>query len=177
MNSLCRTVRRSNLRRCDETCLNRFNLPIGFHGTPEAFDRFEMFSLGVHFSTGWRVAQQFAGGPDGWIIAARLSIRRPLRMPDLATWEVRDLVANALDRGGLTVTQADALDALITEARYDDGDFHRALATNGFDSIVYDNRVEGGGDSFIVFHPRHIRVLERRRIGQNQFRPKSERMR
>ena len=97
------------------------------HGTPCAFERFEVFSLGVHFTSNRAVAATFADGPRGGIIAARLLIRRPLRLTDLGTWEVRDLVANALARGGLTERQAAELHDAISSATYDDGDFHAAL--------------------------------------------------
>ena len=136
-----------------------------FHGTADDFDRFEVFGLGVHFTSDRKVAGKFTGGRDGWIVAARLSICRPLRLPDLGTWEVHDVVANALDRGGLDAGQATALREAISNATYDDRDFHAALATNGFDSLVYDNRVEGGGDSYVVFCARQIRMVERLRPG------------
>lgn len=139
--------------------------PLVFHGTSDNFERFEVFGLGVHFTSDRRMAEKFTGGRDGWIVAARLSICRPLRLPDLGTWEVRDVVANALDRGGLDVSQAAALHEAISNATYDDQDFHAALAANGFDSLVYDNRVEGGGDSYVVFRAKQIRMVERFRPG------------
>lgn len=152
---------KSKSRAHDETLAGR-GVPLVYHGTPATFADFEIFSLGVHFSSQRSVAEEFAG-VDGWVIAARLAIRRPLRLPDLGTWEVRDLVANALDRHGLTEEQAGALHDLISRCRYDDTDFHAFLAANGFDGLVYANRVEGGGDSYVAFHSRQIRVLGRLR--------------
>jgi len=75
------------------------------------------------------------------------------------------VVANALDRGGLDAGQAAGLREAISNASYDDRDFHAALAANGFDSLVYDNRVEGGGDSYVVFRAKQIRIVERARAG------------
>ncbi len=139
--------------------------PLVFHGTPDDFECFEIFGLGVHFTVDRAVAEKFAGGREGRIVAARLLVRRPLRVPDLATWGVHDVVANTLDRGGLDPRQAAALHASISNATYDDRDLHAALAVHGFDSLVYDNRVEGGGDSYVVFRKEQIRVVARFRPG------------
>lgn len=139
--------------------------PIVFHGTPDDFERFEIFGLGVHFTVDRTVAEKFARGPDGWIVAAQLLIRRPLRVPDLAMWGVHDVVINARERGGLTDEQATDLQAAIAVATYDDRDLHAALAAHGFDSLVYNNRVEGGSDSYVVFRKKQIRVVARFRPG------------
>lgn len=86
---------------------------------------------------------------------ANLSIKNPIRLEDLGTWSAHSLcLALNLDSRSMTevlsMGSEDAYKRLI-----------KIIESNGYDGIIYNNKVEGRGDSYIVFHPEQIELINK----------------
>lgn len=134
-----------------------------FHGTSaRSFTKFDTSAEGVHFGTSDQAAARLerARGRGGRpkIISAYLSIQSPLRLHDIGVWNNFNNLHRELSvKGHITPAQAD----IVWEAwqRTDEAGWKAikdVLADNGYDGIVYDNDVEGVGESFIAFHATQI---------------------
>jgi len=151
-----------------------------YHGTDGAFDTFERTDdVGFHFGPlktankrvlhiagigapayqGWRGAFNAAkaAGLDlaegSNLIPAYLKIEKPLRLPDLFTWDPDDVLLQLAERG--IISDGEANTNPIVDREY----VRDALAKKGYDGIVYKNVSEGGGDSYIVFDPSKIKSV------------------
>jgi hypothetical protein len=118
---------------------------------------------------------------DGLIMVVELDINSPLRIEEErgGSWQPEVIVGSIIE--GLNpdwVTEEEKNrfwdDELIVDR---DGDpiwghsrhevaeqkvwLTKWLESKGFDSIVYGNKFEGGGDSYIVFHPEQIRIMKK----------------
>lgn len=131
-----------------------------YHGT-DAEEDFAEFAVtedvGFHFgSPGAANARllQIRAFEHARIIPVFLSIRAPLRLPDLACWEPGDVVV-ALAEAGILSNRG------VRECRdagfFGETEFRRALEKKGYDGVVYLNSTEGGGDSFIALRSEQIR--------------------
>ena len=145
--------------------VDRDGIPLTvYHGTiaPD-FDAFRKTSeLGFHFGSqksanrrlqtfDYPAAKTPKSAPR--IIPAYLSIKNPLRLPDLNTWEPQEVLWHLSgDPGILTEDQAYALEDRATH-----GMIRKLITKAGYDGIVYWNKLEGGGDSYIAFHPNQIK--------------------
>lgn len=142
-----------------------------YHGTSgRHFRAFDTSGEGVHFGTReqaeGRLRGKTPGGGRPKIIAAHIRLANPLRLPDIGTWNHFQNLHRELSVGGhITDQEADAAwdawqrsDAEGWEA------LKRALEANGHDGIVYENELEGPGESYIVFRPNQIRIVHRERL-------------
>jgi hypothetical protein len=133
-----------------------------YHGTDaedfQTFDRSD--DIGFHFADQPEVADtrlQQMGAHDAdaegspRVIPAYLSIKNPLRLSDLHTWDPRAVINELHDRGLLT--DAEALGDHVVDREF----VKDALDRHGYDGIVYKNETEGGGDSYIALDPRQIK--------------------
>ncbi len=121
--------------------------------------------IGFHFGTretamarALQVRDGSAAGPDERLIVARLDVVKPLELPDLGDWNPR-AVTSALQEAGVLSDDFDDEDALI-----DLPFVGHVLGLSGFDSIIYENRTEEGGLSWIVFDPTHIFIAAREHL-------------
>jgi hypothetical protein len=148
---------------------------LGFHfGTKaQALHRFagagdeELGLTDVYYVLGSSVLQRTVPAFPR-IMAFYLSVQNPLRMPDLGGWEP-EAVAEELVRQGLSspslvkrVGQAyrsgddtDVGELLATQRAY--ALLHDELRRLGVDGIVYANKIEGKGDSWMVFRPEQVK--------------------
>jgi hypothetical protein len=85
-----------------------------------------------------------------------LRARRPLRLDDPTQWTPAR-VADALHERGL-ITLWEARRIIRSPDPHDPGwyPFLRKWVDRGYDCVVYRNRWEGGGDSYVVWHPEQI---------------------
>ena len=74
-----------------------------------------------------------------------------MRLPDLHTWGPDDVLDALVQAGVVDSETAQSVGTVDRETVRD------LLAAKGYDSIVYPNATEGGGDSWIVFDPDRIR--------------------
>ena len=97
-------------------------------------------------------------------MALYLSIKNPIRLPDLGTWNVWDIV-RALPDGTLSAPEKAAI--MDADDRY--AQLRNTLLDKGIDGVVYSNAVEDkGSDSYIAFDATQIKSA----IGNNgQFDP------
>lgn len=126
-----------------------------YHGTDAEFDTFEFTEdIGFHFGSAETAATRILQAQmedDGITLAVYLRLRNPLRLPDLHTWSPRSVVSALLDAGVISEDQADAADVIDREQ------VASWLADKGYDSIVYRNETEAGGDSWIAMEPEQIK--------------------
>ena len=190
----------------DSKVVNKDGSPkVVYHGTdaPEDFNTFEHTEdIGFHFgSAAVANARAAASGPvveetarnggplehqaNRRVIPVYLSIKNPLRLPDMGTWEAND-VLDALEEEGIlpipTPEEAHPGFGYNDDVLVDREFVAKALAKHGYDGIVYLNRGEGVGnvdvsdiplelgaddafkkrvtsaeDSYIAFHPEQIK--------------------
>jgi len=151
-----------------------------YHGTRSDFDIFKTdsyVSLGSHFGTQGQANYILSNPeyPGAKILPCYLSIQNPLRLPDAPGdewhWDyiVPKLRAVGIDPGRRPRIGYEA----YVKTRRDQQDCERemivfAIEDAGYDGIVYDNAVEGKGDSWIIFHPNQVKSA----IGNNgEFSP------
>lgn len=149
-----------------------------FHVTAAEFDRFKPVShfgsalaVSRHADRAWRYGRD---GEDVRVVAAWLDIKRPLRIADDGQMSVVWMVAAARAAGALTLPEAaavlgvgagdfDAGGSLLPgrikiEAFEVEEAFAAALLDKGWDGLVYANRVEGGGDSWVTLRADQVHV-------------------
>lgn len=142
-----------------------------YHGTTAQFDSFSESGLGPHFTTNKEVARKFGNAENGRVIEATIDIKNPVRVTDFGGSHNNAAgVAKGLENDGVLPPGyvGDAfyerlmkgVDSPNEEARqrvYDENNARElsrikdVLKSKGYDGIVYDNKMEGGGDSYIVF--------------------------
>ena len=124
------------------------------HGTWFNFSEFEdSEDIGFHFGSSEAANARLkswqdddGSGTDGAnVMPVYLAITNPLRLPDLHTWDSDDVAAALRGAGLITDVEADEL------AEFNDRVLvAKILKAHGYDGIVYDNKTEGGGDSYIA---------------------------
>lgn len=121
---------------------------IVYHGTPAKFDAFSwqyvIGQLGFHVGT-WSQAKNVGGR----ILRLYASIQNPLRLPDLGDWRGSEVV-EAINKAAGTSIRRTAGDREII----------MALSKAGYDGIVYSNKFEGEGDSYIAFSPTQLKSID-----------------
>lgn len=156
-----------------------------WHATDKAFERFDpdRSGLGTHFGT-YRAAKGRATAisrirreykrPTGeWRVTKyKVFVTNPLRTHDFGTWDTEPDVEHHLMRLGLMTPQ----ELPITRRLPDMAAFWRwvrnRIEAAGYDSIVYNNRVEDQGkDSYVIWRddqieyaPQPIANPSRRRV-------------
>jgi len=123
-----------------------------YHGSDADFNTFDRAKtsgqMGFHLGSEDQ-AKAFSDNPKAY----HVSIKNPLRLPDLGGWQgqhAADAVGEALGKKVHTTSDR-GLRALIEQA--------------GYDGVVYENRHEESGDnppqdSYIAFHPSQIKSVD-----------------
>lgn len=149
----------------DSKVVDRWGGPlIVYHGTTaKAFNIFNTDNEGAHFGTRAQAESRSDrnGGRGGRrkAIAAYLKIENPLRLPDLGVWGNFDNVRSYLSVNNI-ITDAEADSTWNAWQQSDKAGWDAlkaALAAHGYDGIVYENEVEGRGDSYIALRPTQIK--------------------
>ncbi len=151
-----------------------------YHGTRSMFDRFSLpeelsdeGDLGIHFGNprqaGHRALYDWdpskgdvlTAEPGANIRPVYLDVKKPLRMYDAVVWTPRRVALGLFERRLMTRDEMQKFTrsrAVPTKEWYHSS--HRLLRKwiedRGYDSVVYRNEYEGGGDSYIVWHPEQI---------------------
>ena len=132
--------------------------------------------LGAHFSAVKNVAKGFAGGwyqigkkgRNPVVITAQLTFQNPMRVSENDLQEyINDLREYLDELAGSGMGQEWAVKDHVQIAR----EVKDAIEADGYDSIIYDNEVEGG-ISYIAFHPSQIRVLKVEKASSPLLQPK-----
>lgn len=127
---------------------------IFYHGTDKEFDEFEPQGLGIHFGTEAQAKER-----GSRIVQAKLDVKNPFRMDDVGSdYDVARLADELVDAGLITKEEKASLQKDGTPE-----DIVSILKNNGYDSIVYKNRVENRGtpeDSYIVFDKSQIEAAK-----------------
>ena len=123
------------------------------------FSEFEMSpttELGAHFGTKQQ-AERF-GTPFQFFI----SVTNPLRMKDLGGWQASKVIKEAKKSGvDLFALKSDKTEFLSIESSKEQNAWVRnKLLSLGYDGIVYNNEVEGKGDSYIILNPQSAKSAE-----------------
>lgn len=162
-----------------------------YHGTDRDFKHFRVRDLGYHFGTleqAERVLhgktafpRDYIGGEN--IRPVYLAIKNPLRTTDAANWESPVAVINAIPDDALPENIWKKLDVIsgqeVTTRREINSairEIRNLLESAGYDGVVYKNKVEGKGDSWIAFHSSQIKsaIVERQAfsaVGQTFYSP------
>ena len=142
-----------------------------FHGTLADFDIFERGDIGFHFGTleqaQKRIDKNLSEAKKGKprIIEAYINIKNPVYLPlDKMQWDAfttsyqlyvhkiitEEQLNNILEKKGAILGgyNSEASQAL-----------RKLLSDKGYDGIVYNNRFEGEGVSFIAFEPNQIKYV------------------
>lgn len=139
-----------------------------YHATAEQFDQFQT-TTDIGFHLGSRTTAESRQQDlvelygkkesDTRIIEADVQIKNPIRLQDAGRWD-SEAIAYALETAGL-ITEADI--EVYAEKTHEE---LRAFLQNlGYDGIVYENEMEGGGDSFVAFSADQIQI--RNSLGNN----------
>ena len=141
-----------------------------YHGTVSEFEQFKFSGIGIHFGNR-KQAEERASSKLEWhnarIIAADVSIKRPLRVDDVGLWQIPKFVVDGLLRTG--VWAKGDFDGISQSFDDDLPAREKALLqikemvqSKGYDGIVYNNTGErpAKGDSFIAFEPHQVKITD-----------------
>lgn len=141
-----------------------YNVGPVWHGSTATFEQFQKSNdpLGFHFGNREAANQAKASTRKKGEWKTRpffLTIKNPLRLPDLDSWSTIDLRPALVERN---VIPADLpMWKVESEGR---GDIRKGLVRRiqmaGYDGIIYENKFEGVGDSFIAFNPNQIKSAD-----------------
>lgn len=134
------------------------NPVVVYHSSPFSFRKFDTSAEGAHFGSYDQASNLRKPGkrePKGYF----LSIKNPLRMQDIGGW-------NHFSNFHSTLAREDIINDEQTERAWQawqrsDAEgwetLKQVLKENGYDGIVYENELEGPGDSWIAFWSHQIR--------------------
>jgi hypothetical protein len=152
-----------------------------YHGTDSVFSEFKNGDLGFHFGTQLQAHSRVrkigmtnddmrravtTGERADWMHSANvmpvyLKLENPLHATDPATWNGYTFLKQLTDRGIITKDErnrvSDATDRINGDARKRSTPLRELLQSKGYDGIVYENKHETEGNSFIVFEPTQVK--------------------
>ncbi len=146
-----------------------------FHGTAKDFKEFLFPSgekpfkpegIGPHFGTKEQ-AQFVAEAKGGKVKDYYLDIKNPVRLEDQNTWSHAGVLKQLEDKGIITPEERTYL-----LNRTDNPDARQVLRDKGYDGIVYVNKAEGQGDSYIPLSQDQIKTQPK--IIEEKISPKAE---
>lgn len=163
-----------------------------YHSTLGNFDEFKTTtnrSLGAHFGSEEAANNRIKSfinrheenkgislaDKPSQIMPVNLSLKKPFRMDDMISWQPEE-VANRINyyimERNLDMPYIKPKH-IIDESKnavqiYNDDEIVSALKKGGYDGIVYENTIEGGGDSYIAFDPTQIKSIH----NQGTYNPK-----
>lgn len=139
---------------------------LAYHATSAAedFSQFEFTEdVGFHFGTKETANNHLRLTLDGAdeddlagarILPCLLDIKRPLRLRDLLTWGPIEVISSLHAAGVISESKRQEMAA---DGYLDAEMFRDLVEAAGYDSCVYANQTEGGGDTFIVLRAEHVR--------------------
>ena len=138
---------------------------IGYHATKNNFSKFEIGDIGFHFGTEEQVNNRVRTGSI--MKKAILHIKNPLYMEDRTSWNVEPEMIWKLESMGIASPE----ESMELRSKYKDDDhigynssankmMRDFLESKGYDGIIYENKYEGKGITFIAFHNNQIENIE-----------------
>jgi hypothetical protein len=151
-----------------------------YHGTRSGFDRFSLpeelsdeGDLGIHLGNlgqaehralyDWDLSEGdvLTAEPGANVRPVYLDVKKPLRMYDAVVWTPRRVALGLFERGLMT---RDEMQKFTRSRVVPTKEWYRSsyrllrkwIEDRGYDSVVYRNEHEGGGDSYIVWHTGQI---------------------
>lgn len=139
-----------------------------YHGSKEKFEKFTKGDIGFHFGSKEQALNRING--EGYLYNVELNYSNPLDVDDTDFDSSTDLINALFTRNILTREEYDELREKYnsTDVTYDSelaNLLREKLSTKGYDSLVYDNAVEGNGKSIVVFNPSQITILKAEEVG------------
>lgn len=135
-----------------------------YHGTTRdvrnyriGTNKFGDEDLGIHFGSAAAAsrrledarAERRQGAPR--IYMEDITLRNPLRLPDVGNWKSASRVAKVAEAAGIPGLVAGL--KRISGEREQMPWLRQQIRAAGYDGVVYENSYEGGGESIIVFEP------------------------
>lgn len=178
-----------------------------FHGSPTTFEgEPRTDGLGSHFALDRGIADKFSGD-SGQVVSAQLNIQNPLRVEDFggSHTNAEGVIKDFVKQGVLPTSFLQDIDTKLhtrseeivgplgdlqgpelakkRQLAFDQSNKEELekvktyLKSKGYDGLVYDNKTEGGGDSYVVFDQKQIRPINgqlREQISSNKFKDQSK---
>lgn len=131
-----------------------------WHGTDAEFTEFVTDREGAHFGT-WKQADAIApsAGTPASKVRAFLRMSNPLRVDDLGTWGIQAVIRE-VRRLGIPLDVDAAYDNLNRSDTAAWEYVKSAVERAGYDGFVYENELEGEGDSFVAFRSSQIKSAD-----------------
>lgn len=126
------------------------NPKIVYHGSNAKFTRFDLsYTTGqLGFHVGTKEQAENIRTNVNYVYALYASIKNPIRLDDLGSWYGEHVV--------MMVNKAANLNLHLSAS---DRTIREALKRKGYDGVVYENRFEGDGDSYIAFEPDQLKFV------------------
>lgn len=141
---------------------------IWYHGTDEVFEAPKFINkgnqIGFHLGSRETALNVKGDGEDKYpkyINKYKVINLKPIRMRDLRFW-MAEYIGDELIDMGIDVKKSHG--GFLGSRFYTFNDILDALNDSGFNSIIYNNEYEGGGDSIIVFNENQLQFLGREKI-------------
>lgn len=128
--------------------------------------------LGTHFGTIQAAQQRLevtGRGVNSWVLPYRLTVMKPLALPDLGVWSFQSVTRELRLLKIVTAAQVDqAYEAWNRSDAEGWSSIREAIQAAGFDSISYVNEIEDAGSvSWIILDAAHAVVLDETDIGSS----------
>lgn len=136
---------------------------LAYHGTTKDFDKFNFPSgelpfskegIGPHFGTEEQ-AKFVADAKSGKVKEFYLDIKNPIRLEDRNSWSHAGVLQQLKEKKVISEQEFDNL--LL---RKNNADVRQVLREKGYDGIIYDNKAEGKGDSYIPLSQEQIKIRQ-----------------
>lgn len=136
-----------------------------YHGTAANFTVFERGDIGYHVGTKAQAEDRIAGVEGGHVMELYASIQNPLYAAmDFGDWHGQNVAEMLIETEQFEDfdNRAEIEERLSEVAKMDnqqeaDTALRKYLQDLGYDGIVYENRWEGEGDSYIVFESSQLK--------------------
>lgn len=127
---------------------------IFYHGTNSNFSTFHPAytrgQIGFHFGNQEQASSIHGENKPKYIFKVHLKIKNPLRLEDQGGWYGETVVNMVNQALGIKLNSSTSAEGIA-----------KAIRIAGYDGIVYENRFEGEGDSYIALDPKQIHILEK----------------
>lgn len=138
---------------------------VAYHATKHDFSNFEIGDIGFHFGTEEQANNRVR--ENRIMKKAVIHIKNPLYMEDRTSWNVEPEMIMKLENMG--VANHEEAQQLLSEYKDDDHIgydssankmMRKFLENKGYDGIVYKNKYEGDGLTYIAFHNEQIEQIK-----------------
>jgi hypothetical protein len=150
------------------------NHNIGYYGSTTLFTDWNISKtkeFGYHFGFDQDQSIHRING-QGYLYKVKLSYSNPLQTSDAIYWDLRAIlkILGKSDQYSVLKSRASEIAKKKGSSLRMEENMIAAevLEEAGYDSIMYDNQGEGGGDAIIIWNPSQIQVIDVKRLGDNE---------